>query len=340
MKSRLVDHLVCPACQQELVLAYRSPAGGDDIETGELVCRGCRHRFSVVDGVPRLVEDRLRSVTARTRRQYDFTWRRFGQREIAEGWEKDSQTYLSLIPPEVLRGPGAVGLEAGCGGGADLLRVAERGAEIIGIDLSAGVDSAHRVTRHLPNVHVVQADVTALPFRPGHFDFVYSFGVLHHLPEPARGFRALARVLKPGAPLTTYLYEDFADRSAADRAALALIRGIRTVTSRLPAPLLYGLCWAGVPPTWLFFSLPAYVLRDRAPAIAGRLPFRHTRRWPVLASDLFDRFAPPVEWRYSRAGVRRVYEDAGFERVESRQYRGWVSWGFRMAAVPVAGQPR
>jgi hypothetical protein len=72
------------------------------------------------------------------------------------------------------------------------------------------------------------------------------------------------------------------------------------------------------------------------PRFAERIPFRHTLRWNVLASDLFDRFAPPVEWRLSRDGVARLYDEAGFSKTETRRYRGWVSWGIKTS--PATGR--
>jgi hypothetical protein len=114
-----------------------------------------------------------------------------------------------------------------------------------------------------------------------------------------------------------------------ERGVLGIVRAIRAISSRLPARALYALCWAAVPAVWLCCSVPARVLRPIAPRLADRMPFRHTLRWPVLASDLFDRFAPPMEWRYSREGVADLYRQAGLERVEIRRHRGWVSWGFK-----------
>jgi SAM-dependent methyltransferase len=272
---------------------------------------------------------RVAEATARTRRVYDFTWRRFGEREVQETWEKDSYEYAQLIPQELWGGPGTRGLEIGCGGGADLLRLSACGARLVGFDLSAGVESARRLTRHLPNVDIVQGDVHALPFGTEQFDFIYSFGVLHHLPDPQVAFAGLARLLKPGAPLITYLYEDLGDRSPFERALLETVRQVRRATSRLPPVPLYALCWVAVPPVWLLCSVPAHALGPIAPRLGKRFPFSHTLRWPVLAADLFDRFAPPVEWRFSEREVRHLYDRAGFERIETRPYRGWLSWGFK-----------
>ena len=269
------------------------------------------------------------STTARTRRVYDFTWRRFGVREVEATWEKDSYQYVRLIPTQLWGGPGKRGLEIGCGGGADLMRLSAHGAQLVGLDVSAGVESARRLTRHLPTVDIVQADVHALPFGAERFDFIYSFGVLHHLPDPQSAFAGLSKLLKPGAPLITYLYEDFGDRSRAERWLLASVRQVRRLTSRLPPVPLYALCWGAVPAVWLLCAVPAHALGPIAPRLAKRFPFSHTLRWPVLAADLFDRFAPPVEWRFSEGGVRRLYEHSGFERIETRSYRGWVSWGFK-----------
>ena len=268
------------------------------------------------------------SETVRTRRTYDFTWQRVSRRETEQRWEKDSYAYDALIPRKLLGGAGKLGLDAGCGGGADLVRLASGGSELIGVDVSEGVRVAFERARHLPNVRVVQGDLRHPPFADGSFDFIYSFGVLHHLPDPEAGFKNLARLLKPGGAFVTYLYEDFSDRSRVERALLSVIRAIRRVTSRLQPRALYVLCWLATPAIWALCSVPAWVLRRLGSPLAKRIPFRHTLRWPVLASDLFDRFAPPVEWRFSREGVVRLYEAAGLERTTIRRHRGWVSWAF------------
>ena len=345
MRRSLLAHLACPACQGALALSGAVPEG-EWVEEALLRCAGCAADYPILEGVPRfpvLGKDGRLEPVLRTRATYDFTWERFGDRERIEQWEKDSYRYDELVPRDLVGGKGTLGLDAGCGGGADLLRYAAGGADIIGVDLSRGAVVAARAARHLPNVHVVQADVHHLPFRPGAFDFIYSFGVLHHLPEPSHALKRLARLLKPGASLVTYLYEDFSDRSSLERWVLAQVAAIRRVTSRLPKRMLYALCWMMVPWIWLGCSVPARLLRGRWPRLAERLPFRHTLRWPVLASDLFDRFAPPVEWRFSREGVLRFYEAAGLERVEVRRFRGWVSWGFapagRLMPEPAPSQP-
>lgn len=336
MKVWLLDYLVCPACDGELRLGADARRGdATEIAGGSLACARCVAAYPIVRGIPRFPlagEPGIAPVTRRTQRAYTFTWRRFGEAAIAEQWEKDSYRYSELIPRELTSGAGKVGLDAGCGGGHDLLRMAEGGAEIIGFDLSAGVETADRLTRHLPNVHVVQGDLNRMPFRAGTFDFIYSFGVLHHLPEPVRGFKSLSRLLKPGAPLITYLYEDFGDRTGVERGILLAIRAVRRVTSRLPAGALYTLCCLAAPLVWATCAAPAWLLRPIAPRLAERIPFRHTLRGSVLASDLFDRFAPPVEWRYSRDGVSALYRAVGLDGVETRRYRGWVSWGWRPAA--------
>jgi len=341
MRTGLLDYLVCPICHSEFTLIGERTSADGQVEEGVLRCRKCSARYPISRGVPRFQiadEHGIHNVALHTKRTYNFTWRRFGKREIEKHWEKDSYQYAGLIPPSLISGEDKVGLDAGCGDGADLLRLADGGAELIGIDFSDGVDVAYQMTRHLTNIHIVQADIHRLPFRPKNFDFIYSFGVLHHLVDPTIGLGCLVRWLKPGCPLIAWLYEDFSNRTFLEQVLLAGVRGFRRVTSRLPAGLLYAFCWALVLPVWLFCAVPSRLLRRGLPHLYERIPFRHTLRWPVLAADLFDRFAPPIEWRFSHEGVLQLFKQAGLERVEVCRHRGWVSWGFKSDADVNAGK--
>jgi ubiquinone/menaquinone biosynthesis C-methylase UbiE len=98
--------------------------------------------------------------------------------------------------------PGDLLLEAGCGTGLILKRLAALTGRAVGIDLSAGMLALAR-DRQLP---VTRATVTALPFPDGTFDGVVSFKVLAHVPEIAHALVELARVTRPGGRLVLEFY--------------------------------------------------------------------------------------------------------------------------------------
>jgi SAM-dependent methyltransferase/uncharacterized protein YbaR (Trm112 family) len=329
VNSALLNYLACPACGSECRTARSS-------EEGTIVCVGCGRQYPVRHGIPRFPiggSAAVSAITQRTSEMYRFAWKRFGKPSVEKRWEKDSERFTSLIPRELISGAGRTGLDAGCGAGLDLITMADGGAELIGLDVSAGIDVAADLLRNRPNVHLVQGDLNALPFKKGKLDFVYSFGVLHHLADTRAGFMNLARLLKPGGALIVYLYERFDDRTRAERTALSVVGTFRAMTTRLPARGLLALCWLLVPFVWATCSVPAAVLRRIAPGLEARVPFRHTMRWTVLVSDLFDRFSPPVERRYTADEIKALYRDAGLVDVEIRRYRGWVAWGSVPGAV-------
>jgi len=99
-------------------------------------------------------------------------------------------------------------LEIGTGVGTDARRIIGRGGIYTGINIDAGSTQATATALHsfgLPGA-VLQADATALRFPDASFDIVYSFGVLHHIPNVERAIAHIRRVLKPGGELVAMLY--------------------------------------------------------------------------------------------------------------------------------------
>jgi SAM-dependent methyltransferase len=230
-------------------------------------------------------------------------------------------------------------LDAGCGNGIDTLRMAERSGQLlVSMDLSrAGIEQARRRTRHLPNVHVVQADLESIPLRTEQFDFVYSYGVLHHLPRPDRALAELVRVLKKGGGLALYVYEDFETRSWGERLLLKAVNQLRHVTVRMPPRWLYGLCRFCSPLVFLGLTVPAKLLA-RIPSLeplSRRIPYHHGKRPFGLTGDLYDRFAVPIERRYSRSAIGQWLTRMGLTDVQVHPLRGWVGYG-RKASAPVS----
>src|ERR1051325_5797926 len=57
-----------------------------------------------------------------------------------------------------------------------------------------------------PRPRFQQMDATKMPFPDGSFDFIFSFNVFEHLPEPATVLAECKRVLRPGGCVFTHLH--------------------------------------------------------------------------------------------------------------------------------------
>jgi SAM-dependent methyltransferase len=89
-------------------------------------------------------------------------------------------------------------LEVGGGEGELAERVhGELGAEVIGVDQSAGMVEAQRAK----GIDARPGDVQHLPFADGEFDVAVAAWMLYHVPDLERGLSELARVLRPGGRL-------------------------------------------------------------------------------------------------------------------------------------------
>lgn len=100
-------------------------------------------------------------------------------------------------------------LDAGCGLGDDVFRMASRvgpGGQVIGLDSSTAlIEKARQDPRsaRLP-VAFCAADLRTLPFRDGAFARCRIDRVLQHVPEPHTAIVELVRALEPGGILVAY----------------------------------------------------------------------------------------------------------------------------------------
>jgi 2-polyprenyl-3-methyl-5-hydroxy-6-metoxy-1,4-benzoquinol methylase len=91
-------------------------------------------------------------------------------------------------------------LTVGCGSGVEACLFAKGGAITTAIDIT---DQAVELTEANAraqglSIDVRRMDAEKMDFPDAVFDFVYSWGVLHHSQSPAAAFREVARSLRPG----------------------------------------------------------------------------------------------------------------------------------------------
>ncbi|HEX2998890.1 MAG TPA: arsenite methyltransferase [Armatimonadota bacterium] len=103
--------------------------------------------------------------------------------------------------------PGETVLDLGSGGGFDCFLAAKRvglTGKVIGVDMTAEmIERARENAQHggYINVEFRMGEIEALPVADASVDVVISNCVLNLVPDKARAFREIARVLKPGGRL-------------------------------------------------------------------------------------------------------------------------------------------
>ncbi len=103
---------------------------------------------------------------------------------------------------------GKLVLDLGCGAGIDSAEFARNGASVVSADFTRTATKSTQSLLKEANLpaQVVQADATSLPFKKETFDCVYSFGVLHHIPDVEKAVVEINRVIKPGGQVMAMLY--------------------------------------------------------------------------------------------------------------------------------------
>jgi 2-polyprenyl-3-methyl-5-hydroxy-6-metoxy-1,4-benzoquinol methylase len=285
--------LICLRCQGEL-----------QEEPERYVCQACGETYPVVAGVPRFLTDLSRGEQ-QVRRSFNLEHARYTDSchlhftpRLVQPWLEDIQ-----LPAEYFKGK--LVLDAGCGSGRWTYAMALLGARVIAVDFTdSGVTITHQATHAMENVAVVQANLFGLPFQPGTFDFVVSWGVLHHTPDTRAAFERIAPLVKRGGHLYVMVYEKH------NPVKFFFTNLIRWILRKLPEDRRYQAC-------------KLFIIRNRRLcSLLGHLmicAYQPKTADPLALSTmqlgLYDAYAPVFNHLHTREEVSRWFRDSRFGQI-------------------------
>lgn len=228
---------------------------------------------------------------------------------------------------------GKVLLDAGCGAGRFSEIALESGAQVVAVDISRAAYACRANLDRFPAEQflVLRGDLFNLPLKPGSFDGAFSLGVLQHTPDPMRALTSLVPLLKPGARLATWIYENrwpavrrFMPRTWIrglthnwkDSSRLALAR----VLTFLFFPAGWVLSWIGRVGERLSMFLP-YAARHHLRR--GSWP----AQWQYCVQDTYDWYGPQYELTQTEETVKATLANAGLTNVRRLPARGMAIVG-------------
>lgn len=205
-------------------------------------------------------------------------------------------------------------LEIGCGIGTDTMNFARAGAKVTAVDLStASLELARQRAAVFGLDDSIEffhgnAEVLSEFVPPAPYDLVYSFGVIHHTPNPERVFAELRHFTNPGTAVKVMLYNRRSWKVLAS--VLGYGKGRFWQLDEIVAR--HSEAQTGCPVTYTYTPAQAKRLLEDAGLKVTGVHIEHI--FPYRVEDY-------VQYKYAKAAPWRFLPDKAFRALEHRL--GW-----------------
>lgn len=212
---------------------------------------------------------------------------------------------------------GANVAEVGSGSGRIVNMLAKVGAgRITALEPSDAFISLQANTQEIQDcIEYVNEPGENLPL--ANFDYVFSIGVIHHIPEPQATVKRIFASLRDGGEFLVWLYG-----KEGNELYLSIAEPIRRITQRMPASLLSALSWVFSVLLSVYANLCRWLtlpMRDYMRSVI--LPLGWRQRFLVV----FDQLNPAYAKYYTKAEAEALLAEAGFSDIKLYHRHGY-SW--------------
>ncbi len=227
--------------------------------------------------------------------------------------------YFDIVDFEGINAKDMTALDAGCGTGRWSIYLSKKVKDVYAIDPSKAIFSAAELTKNIPNIHLVNCSIDDMPFENESFDFVFSLGVLHHIPDTQQALKDLVTKLKPGGYCLIYLYYSLDNRGVFYKLIFHLSSLFRFVISKLPKTPKKLVCDLIAFTVYLpFVGLSKLVSLIFGKKLGNKIPLAYytDKTINVIRNDALDRFGTPLEQRFSKIEIQKMMENVGMKDIK------------------------
>jgi len=255
------------------------------------------------------------NIDKKTVQSFGEEWTKFNY-FTEEEIKKTGDQYFDIVPGEYFENKAV--LDVGCGTGRWSKYLVDKAKFIDCIDPSEAVYAATKLLKFHLNVRVSKVSVENIPFPDNSFDFVFSLGVLHHIPDTAKAMQDCVKKLKPRGYFMVYLYYNLDNRGFLFKFLHEVSNIFRRIISKLPSGIKKGICDAIAIFVYMPFVMTTRVfIKIGLNKFAKKIPlsFYANHSFNIIKNDALDRFGTPLEQRFSKKEIKTMMEACGLAHI-------------------------
>ena len=270
----------------------------------------------------------MKNVDDKVVKAFGEEWDYYNQSSLKEEEAKDLfSRYFNIFPSNFLQDD-KVGIDIGCGSGRWAKHIAPLVKELHCVDASyQALNVAKNNLDSFDNCIFTHATTDDLRSLDNKFDFGYSIGVLHHIPDTKKALIDCISILKKGAPFLIYLYYNFENRGLLFVTIWKISNYFRIFISRLPffikkkiTDFIALTIYLPLKYMYIFFEFMKFNVSFMP------LYFYKNKSFYTMRTDSLDRFGTIIEKRFSKKDISELLESAGFEKISfSTQEPYWTA---------------
>ena len=311
MNIKFLKYLACPKCKGDLFL--ESGEKKTIILNDILTCKSCNNKYSINNGIPRLVDKlgMMKTTKETFSEEWKFRHNGFFEKKLSSGYSKEDRYKKVIDKLEVNEKDlyKKLFLDAGCGDGEYGSEIAKNNPQTLVFlaDISDGVRYTKQKLQNIENSVVIQCDLMCPPFKNNTFDFIWSDGVLHHTPNTFEAFCSVEKLVKSRGKFYAWLYPNYT------KSYYLFIRDLLIKPYLLPSSILYLISIIFSIPFWIFckfFNMYKIVFSPKTKHLLKK------RTFLSIAFSLYDSISPTYQFRHGKKEVEEWFSSKAYENIK------------------------
>jgi SAM-dependent methyltransferase len=263
-------------------------------------------------------------------------WKKFNK-FADEEISKIGDTYFDIVTEEML-GKDKFAIDFGCGSGRWTKYLHDKVNMVAAVDPGNAIYSAAGLLEKTDNVQLYKTSIDNLPFPNNYFDFGFSLGVLHHIPDTQKAMRDCIQKIKPGGYFLVYLYYNLDNRGVIFKALFRVSDLFRRVISKFSGNTKRFICDILAILLYMPFVLLSRLLRKLRvkKEYRSKIPLHvyEDASFFIIRNDALDRFGTPLEQRFSKKEIVDMMQKAGLDQiVVSQKIPYWHAVGKKISSL-------